>query len=186
MGLSFFLKLSSRNFDSLLGSAPVALAIFAAGTSNLSSLALLLLLSRFLDSLSFFDPDSCSPRFLTVPPDNFNFNFGMAGVDPPASCPSFPGLHSGDPDTFILTLGVSLEDPLDLSLSFSFSLSFDFFLSFLCFFSLSLPESSLSLLFSFLCFFSFLSFFYFFYFFFLWSFFSSFFLASLEAFSGLE
>ena len=53
----FFLKLSSRNFDSLLGSAPVALAIFAAGTSNLSNLAELALRSRLRESLSFLEPE---------------------------------------------------------------------------------------------------------------------------------
>ena len=50
---SFFLKLSSKNRSSLLGSEPIALAILAAGPSNLSeSFTELELLFR--DSLSFF------------------------------------------------------------------------------------------------------------------------------------
>lgn len=145
----------------------MALAILAAGTSNLSNLAILALLSRFLESLSFLEPElkrkillqtechvgeifisthsSPPPATLTLPSCSFNLIFGMAGIEdpePPASWAplSLPGLPAGVPLlSLIFTFGVSPDSlPLSLSFSRSFSLSFDFFFSFLCFLSLKI------------------------------------------------
>jgi len=88
---SFFLKLSSKNRSSLLGSEPIALAILAAGPSNLSeSFTELELLFR--DSLSFFaltletDPGGVSVKLVTMPPNIFNFILGIPGWLAGLSC----------------------------------------------------------------------------------------------------